>query len=82
MLENQNLDIVLCDLLMPVMDGFGFLSALKEMNKPVPVLILTSDIQERTRRKALESGALDLLHKPPKYDEVIQKIHDILKEHP
>ncbi len=73
----ENPDCILCDLLMPVMDGFGFLESVKKENTQTPVLILTSDIQERTRQKALELGAIDLINKPPKYPEVIEKLKNL-----
>ncbi len=73
-------DIIICDLLMPVMDGFGFLEQLKLEGFTIPVLILTSDIQDKTREKALEKGAIGLINKPPKYTEVIEQLHEILRE--
>jgi len=73
-------DAVICDLLMPVMDGFGFLEILREEKHNIPVLILTSDIQDKTRQKTMELGAKGLLNKPPKYEEVIAKLNDLLGE--
>ena len=73
-------DIIICDLLMPVMDGFGFLDLLKREGLNIPVLILTSDIQNKTREKALEKGAIGLINKPPKYTEVIKQLQEILRE--
>jgi DNA-binding response OmpR family regulator len=72
-------DCVLCDLLMPVMDGYGFLENIKKEGITVPVLVLTSDIQEKTRKRTLELGAVDLINKPPKYDEVVKRIYTVIE---
>lgn len=80
--REENPDCIICDLLMPVMDGFGFLDQLKEGGYHIPVLILTSDIQDKTREIALQKGAIGLINKPPKYAEVIQQLHEVLREQP
>lgn len=78
--RKENPDCIICDLLMPVMDGFGFLDKLREENLDIPVLILTSDIQDKTRKAVFEKGAVDLITKPPKYEEVVGKINQVLRE--
>lgn len=70
-------DCIICDLLMPEMDGYGFLEHIKEEGLSTPVLILTSDIQEKTRNKIMDLGAKDLITKPPKYDEVIETLRSL-----
>ncbi|MEM9696487.1 MAG: response regulator, partial [Myxococcota bacterium] len=59
-------DIVVMDVLMPVMDGLAATSAIME-HHPTPILILSSDPRQRTGQlsmMALERGALDVLPKP------------------
>lgn len=72
-------DCILCDLLMPVMDGYAFLENIKKDGITIPVLVLTSDIQDKTRKKALELGAADLINKPPKYSDVIEKLKSVIR---
>jgi len=64
MVEQLQPDVVTCDLLMPQMDGVGFVR--KQMTrKPVPILILTASPQDAVRViEALESGAVDFIQKP------------------
>jgi CheY-like chemotaxis protein len=78
--RSEKPDCIICDLLMPEMDGIGFLKSIKKEGIPIPVLILTSDIQEKTRERMLELGAVDVLHKPPKYDDVIEKLQVLIRE--
>lgn len=60
-------DILMLDLSMPEMDGFQVLEELRKMVPPdeyVPVIVITADRTEGSRRRALESGANDFLTKP------------------
>lgn len=57
-------DLVLCDLMMPDMDGLEVLEQIQKTNKPVTFLLFTADVQEDTKKKALALGASGLLEKP------------------
>lgn len=60
-------DLILLDLMMPVLDGFAVLDHLSHHvgpNEYLPVLVLTADATIATRRKALALGAKDFLTKP------------------
>jgi len=58
--------IILLDLMMPVMDGFEVLRKLK--NNPetmsIPVIIVTAKIDAASERRCMRDGALDYVHKP------------------
>ncbi len=56
-------DIVLLDLQMPVIDGFGFLKLLMK-KRPLPVIVVTSMRSRQDVFKALELGAVDFVLKP------------------
>ncbi|BEV07767.1 MULTISPECIES: response regulator [unclassified Methylophilus] len=60
-------DLILLDLMMPVLDGFAVLDQLSHHvghNEYLPVLVLTADATIATRRRALALGAKDFLTKP------------------
>ncbi|MFN3480273.1 MAG: response regulator, partial [Thermodesulfovibrionales bacterium] len=65
-LEEQDVDIVITDLEMPVMHGYELIHRLKtsEKWKGIPVIVLTSRSAEKHVAKALQSGANDYLIKP------------------
>jgi len=67
-------DVVFLDLVMPEMDGFGVLKALKEQHHAVPVIVLTADIQESVRIECLALGAVAFINKPPKEDLVLKTL--------
>ncbi len=67
-------DVVFLDLVMPEMDGLSVLAALKEQAHPVPVIVLTADIQDTIRDECLQLGAVGFINKPPKEAEVLNAL--------
>jgi len=67
-------DLVLLDLLMPDMDGFAVLEVLRGRGKIPPVLVISADIQDTTRERVLQLGAVGLINKPPKRDQLLSAI--------
>lgn len=74
-------DLVLLDLMMPQVDGFAVLEALRggAAETHVPVIVLTADISEEAKRRALAAGATDFLLKPFDHIEVLLRINNVLK---
>jgi EAL domain-containing protein (putative c-di-GMP-specific phosphodiesterase class I) len=70
-------DLILLDLHMPFLDGFAVLEQIKPMisgDVPVPVVVLTADITDDARQRALALGAQDFLSKPFKLAELVMRI--------
>ena len=75
-------DLVLLDLHMPHMDGFEIMEQLKVSLSPeeyLPILVLTADVTLETKRRALASGAKDLVTKPLDHSEVVLRIKNLLE---
>ncbi len=75
-------DLVLLDLMMPKVDGFQLLEALKRHDRPDefrPVLVLTADSTIQARRRALALGAKDFVSKPFDVIEVALRISNLLE---
>lgn len=75
-------DLVILDLIMPELDGFGVMEAIQgglPEDEYVPFLILTSDISSDSRRRALSSGAKDFLTKPMSPTEVRLRVDNLLE---
>lgn len=70
-------DFVITDLLMPEMDGFELLENLRSRGIAVPVIVMSADIQETTRRRILELGAKTLLNKPFQGATLLETLHSI-----
>lgn len=58
-LENEKFDLILLDLILPKVDGFGVLAELKSKNSTIPVIVLSNLGQEADAKKAKELGALN-----------------------
>lgn len=73
-------DLVLLDLMMPPPDGFAILESLRAANGEIflPIIVLTADITERAKRRALAGGATDFLVKPFDHLEVLLRIGNAL----
>ena len=75
-------DLLLLDLHMPRLDGFGVLEAIRPRltdGSYLPVLMLTADSSEETKRRALAGGAKDFLTKPFDPTEVLLRIENLLE---
>ena len=73
-------DMVILDLSMPLMSGWDVLRYMRADPRlvPIPVLVLTANADEETRRRSLEERANGLLVKPVALEEVLQAIQDTL----
>ena len=72
--SNPDIDLVLLDILMPILDGRGFLKAFRshKSNSNIPVIVLTTD--DSTKNEVLNYGADDILIKPIKEGNLIKHI--------
>jgi signal transduction histidine kinase/DNA-binding response OmpR family regulator len=72
---NNNIDIVLMDIMMPIMDGYEAIKILKNGKyKNIPIIALTAKSQKEDKQKCLEAGANDYLSKPVDYNQLLQLI--------
>lgn len=80
-LLSSEVDIILCDLEMPRIDGFKFLSMLKSRPdlQDLPVLILTGMNDRERKIRGLEQGASDYITKPFDPEELVARVKIHLK---
>lgn len=74
-------DIILLDLSMPYLSGFEVMKQLKALipaNTFLPILVLTADVAEESKQRALSEGASDFLTKPFDLVEVGLRIRNLL----
>lgn len=79
-ISNNTLDIVLLDIIMPVLDGIGVLDNINEIryNKPKPIFIIMSVLgQDKIIQKALNLGAEYYVVKPFDIDLLIKRIREL-----
>ncbi|MDQ0060365.1 CHASE3 domain-containing protein [Paenibacillus harenae] len=73
LLENETgFDLILMDIMMPVMDGFETMKAIREhpVMKDTPIIALTAKAMRSDRDKCLAAGASDYISKPIQMDQL------------
>lgn len=75
---NGNYDLVLLDVMLPIINGFTVLQRLRR-RKEVPVIMLTARIHREDRIAGLDAGADDYLPKPFDPDELLARIRAVLR---
>lgn len=78
---NQPVDVILCDLEMPGMDGFKFLNMVsaREDLRDIPVIMITGRTDSETKIRGLEQGASDYVTKPFEPGELVARVKVQLK---
>jgi CheY-like chemotaxis protein len=77
--SDRNPDGILTDLLMPDLNGFEFLKALQEKGLKIPVAVISADIQDSSRQRAISLGAAGFVNKPPKEEEIRQIVRQLFE---
>lgn len=73
-----NYDLVLLDVMLPGIDGFGVLKALRQ-ERDTPVLMLTARDQVEDKVRGLQEGADDYLAKPFAFSELLARVQALLR---
>lgn len=74
-------DLIVLDLMLPGVDGYGVLSALRA-GRDTPVLMLTARDKVEDRVRGLQSGADDYLVKPFAFSELLARVQALLRRGP
>jgi two-component system copper resistance phosphate regulon response regulator CusR len=72
-------DAIILDLNLPRLDGFTVLRQIRKQRLQVPVLVLSARADIADRVRALNMGADDYLRKPFSFDELVARVHALLR---
>ena len=80
-LERHRPDLILLDISMPVMDGYGFLKEFRsnDANRPIPVCVMTASSDDVSRLKAIDLGADNFIAKPVDPTELRTRVKSMLR---
>ena len=78
-IENKHIDLVMTDIMMPVMDGYEFISMLREQDSRIPVLIVTAKDDYMSKNTGFTLGTDDYMVKPVDLDEMVLRIRALLR---
>ncbi len=78
--DNNNIDLVLMDINLPIMNGYEATSKIKKIRPNLPIIAQTARAISGEREKALEAGCDDYISKPFKKEVLIEMINNLLKK--
>ncbi len=78
-LDHGTYDVALLDIMMPQMNGLEVLQWIRSHRPHLPVLLLTAKDAVKDRVKGLELGADDYLIKPFAFEELLARVHSLLR---
>ncbi|MDI1352226.1 MAG: heavy metal response regulator transcription factor [bacterium] len=81
-LEELNYDLVVLDVMLPLVNGWKVLEKIREQKPDLPVLMLSACDDVESRVKGLEMGAHDYLIKPFSFAELLARVKSLLRRKP
>lgn len=76
---SEDYDVIILDVMLPGVDGWHIIEAVRKNGKTMPILFLTARDQIEDRVKGLELGADDYLVKPFAFAELLARIKSLLR---
>ncbi len=75
-------NVIISDIMMPVMDGFEMISKLieSEATSNIPIIMLTAKSSKETEKQALKLGVVDFIRKPFDLDVLLLKVDNVLEK--
>ena len=79
-LEQERVGAIVLDVLMPEMDGLGFLAGLRSRYPDIPVVVVSGRESPRTEAEARRLGVVECLRKPLNIEELVRIVGDAIPE--
>ncbi|WP_147533430.1 response regulator transcription factor [Bacillus marasmi] len=79
LVKDQTVDLVILDVMMPIMDGLQALREIRMISKNMPIIMLTAKAEEIDKLLGLEMGADDYITKPFSMRELAARIRTVLR---
>ena len=78
-MEREHIDLIITDLMMPVMDGYEFIRSVRQSNPLVPVLIITAKDDFHSKSRGFGLGSDDYMTKPVDVNEMVLRVRALLR---
>lgn len=77
--DNNHFDLVITDVMMPKVNGLELITYIREINKNIPILIITAKSSQDDKYKGFNAGTDDYMVKPIDIDELILRVNALLR---
>lgn len=78
-MDEEHIDLVVLDIMMPKMDGYEFTKILREGNESLPVLMVSAKHMQEDKKKGFLVGTDDYMTKPVDVEELLFRIKALLR---
>ena len=78
-LFEQSIDLVVADIMMPNLDGYGLVKEIRNLKNNVPILMVTAKSEYDSMQKAFGIGADDYMIKPINVKELVLRVNALLR---
>ncbi len=78
-MEKHQVDLLISDIMMPVMDGYSLVKALRETKHTLPILMITAKSQLESLEEAFTLGVDDYMMKPIRLEELALRVRALLR---
>ena len=78
-MEKYQVDLLISDIMMPVMDGYSLVKALRETKNTLPILMITAKSQLESLEEAFTLGVDDYMVKPIRLEELALRVRALLR---
>ena len=78
-MEKHQVDLLISDIMMPVMDGYSLVKALRETKHTLPILMITAKSQLESLEEAFTLGVDDYMVKPIRLEELALRVRALLR---
>lgn len=75
----KSIDLIVADIMMPIMDGYQMLKEIRENKQDVPILFVTAKSTFNDKKRGFELGIDDYITKPIDYEELLLRIKALLR---
>jgi two-component system, OmpR family, copper resistance phosphate regulon response regulator CusR len=79
MVQTEAIELLLLDLGLPIVDGWGVLRELRSQGNTMPIIAITAQDNERSKANAFACGATDFVSKPFHFKELLEKVRSHLR---
>ena len=78
-MDREHIDLIVCDIMMPNMDGYELTRELRSVHNTIPILMVTAKSQLEDMEKGFKAGTDDYMIKPINMKEMILRVNALLR---